>query len=158
MFSNRAATCRRLKKWTPNSNNSSERPPISCRLNPIKGYAHCFHLRRDTERRVGWRFIAMTTRINKFFKRYWYFIIGVLVVSLAYGLVKAFKRNWANRAPELPEVQRIVYDRFILPNGLEVIVHRDATVPTVSVNMSYHVGARDEPRGKTGLAHLTEHL
>jgi zinc protease len=99
-----------------------------------------------------------TTRIIKFFNRYWYFIIGVLVVSLAYGLVKAFKRTWANREPELPEVRRIVYDRFIMANGLEVIVHRDASAPTVSVNMSYRVGSRDEPPGKTGLAHLTEHL
>src|SRR5262249_23504153 len=62
------------------------------------------------------------------------------------------------RAPELPEVQRIDYDRVVLQNGLELIVHKDSSAPAVSVHMSYRVGSRDEPRGKTGLAHLTEHL
>jgi zinc protease len=98
------------------------------------------------------------TRIFQIAGRYWYFIVGVLAVSLAYGLVFVYRKAVLQREPELPVVQRINYDRFVLPNGLEVILYPDASVPAASVNMSYHAGSRDEPRGKTGLAHLTEHL
>ena len=45
-----------------------------------------------------------------------------------------------------------------LPNGLTVIVHEDHSVPTVAVNMWYHVGSGDERTGRTGFAHLFEHL
>lgn len=50
------------------------------------------------------------------------------------------------------------FDRFILDNGLEVIVHRDKTTPMVAINIIYKVGARDESPDKTGFAHLFEHL
>jgi zinc protease len=45
-----------------------------------------------------------------------------------------------------------------LDNGLRLIVHEDGTAPIVSVNVWYHVGSRDEESGRTGLAHLFEHL
>ncbi|MBK6422786.1 MAG: insulinase family protein [Gemmatimonadetes bacterium] len=45
-----------------------------------------------------------------------------------------------------------------LPNGLTVIVHEDHSVPTVAVNVWYHVGSGDEKAGRTGFAHLFEHL
>ncbi|HEU4536799.1 MAG TPA: pitrilysin family protein [Polyangiaceae bacterium] len=45
-----------------------------------------------------------------------------------------------------------------LPNGLTVIVHEDHTLPEVAVNLLYRVGSRDEIRGRTGFAHLFEHL
>ena len=45
-----------------------------------------------------------------------------------------------------------------LPNGLTVIVHEDHSVPTVAVNLWYHVGSGDEKAGRTGFAHLFEHL
>ena len=50
------------------------------------------------------------------------------------------------------------FDRFTLPNGLTVIVHEDRKTPVVAVNIWYRVGAKDEPQGKTGFAHLFEHL
>ncbi|MEE9189301.1 MAG: pitrilysin family protein [Candidatus Neomarinimicrobiota bacterium] len=50
------------------------------------------------------------------------------------------------------------YERFILPNGLNVILHEDHTTPTVSVNMVYFVGSGHERVGRTGFAHLFEHL
>ena len=50
------------------------------------------------------------------------------------------------------------YEQFTLPNGLNVILHRDASVPVVSVNIWYHVGSANERPGRTGLAHLFEHL
>src|SRR3972149_1593891 len=47
---------------------------------------------------------------------------------------------------------------FTLPNGLHAILHRDDTVPVVSVNVWYHVGSANERPGRTGFAHLFEHL
>ncbi|HOY31937.1 MAG TPA: pitrilysin family protein [Bacteroidales bacterium] len=52
----------------------------------------------------------------------------------------------------------IKYSRFVLENGLRVIVHQDKTTPVVAMNIVYDVGARDEHPGKTGFAHLFEHL
>ena len=52
----------------------------------------------------------------------------------------------------------VPYTRFTLPDGLVVILHEDHTTPTVSVNMWYHVGSAREKSGRTGLAHLFEHL
>jgi zinc protease len=55
----------------------------------------------------------------------------------------------------LPEIK---YEKFTLPNGLRVIVHEDRKIPVVAVNIWYHVGSKDERPGKTGFAHLFEHL
>jgi len=52
----------------------------------------------------------------------------------------------------------IAYKKFVLPNGLTLVVHEDHSVPVVGVNMWYHVGSRNEKRGKTGFAHLFEHF
>ena len=52
----------------------------------------------------------------------------------------------------------IRFERFVLPNGLTVIVHRDNSTPMAVVNIMYDVGARDEDPNKTGFAHLFEHL
>ena len=56
---------------------------------------------------------------------------------------------------QLPDIK---YDKFTLPNGLRVIVHEDRKIPVVAVNVWYHVGSKDELPGKTGFAHLFEHL
>src|SRR5437762_11990935 len=53
---------------------------------------------------------------------------------------------------------RVPYQTFTLPNGLQVIVHEDHSVPVVAVNMWYHVGSSDEKPGRTGFAHLFEHI
>jgi predicted Zn-dependent peptidase len=52
----------------------------------------------------------------------------------------------------------IPYEKFILENGLRVIVHRDTSTPMVAMNILYDVGARDEDPESTGFAHLFEHL
>lgn len=49
-------------------------------------------------------------------------------------------------------------ERFILDNGLTVVVHEDHKAPVVAVSVWYHIGSGDEPAGKTGFAHLFEHL
>ncbi|UHQ22178.1 insulinase family protein [Lysobacter sp. 5GHs7-4] len=66
---------------------------------------------------------------------------------------------WA-AAPTVPDVDslRIKHERIVLPNGLTVLVHEDHSVPLVAVNVWYHVGSRDERRGRTGFAHLFEHF
>src|SRR6267378_2228394 len=53
---------------------------------------------------------------------------------------------------------KIAYEKFVLPNGLTVIVHEDHKAPIVAVNTWYHVGSKNEKPGKTGFAHLFEHL
>jgi zinc protease len=52
----------------------------------------------------------------------------------------------------------VSYTHFTLPNGLNVILHEDHSVPVVSVNVWYHVGSANERPGRTGFAHLFEHL
>ena len=52
----------------------------------------------------------------------------------------------------------IRFEHFVLDNGLKVYVHEDPTSPMATVNILYNVGSRDEDAGKTGFAHLFEHL
>lgn len=52
----------------------------------------------------------------------------------------------------------INFNRFTLANGLSVLVHEDDTTPMAVLNILYDVGARDEEEGRTGFAHLFEHL
>src|ERR1044071_6222780 len=52
----------------------------------------------------------------------------------------------------------IKYTKFVLKNGLTVLVHEDHKAPIVAVNTWYHVGSKNEKPGKTGFAHLFEHL
>src|SRR4051812_31687547 len=57
-----------------------------------------------------------------------------------------------------PTTIEVPYRQFRLANGLNVILHRDASVPIATVNIWYHVGSANERRGRTGFAHLFEHL
>ena len=52
----------------------------------------------------------------------------------------------------------IPFKKFVLDNGLTLLVHEDRKAPIVSVNVWYHVGSKNEKLGKTGFAHLFEHL
>ena len=52
----------------------------------------------------------------------------------------------------------IPYQKFVLPNGLRLIVHEDHKAPIAAVNVWYHVGSKNEKPGRTGFAHLFEHL
>ncbi|MCX8009617.1 MAG: insulinase family protein, partial [Ignavibacteria bacterium] len=52
----------------------------------------------------------------------------------------------------------IKYEKFVLKNGLTLLVHEDHKAPIVAVNIWYHVGSKNEKPGKTGFAHLFEHL
>lgn len=59
---------------------------------------------------------------------------------------------------DLVKAVDIPYERFTLPNGLTVLVHTDRKAPVIGVSVWYKVGSKNEPRGKTGFAHLFEHL
>lgn len=56
------------------------------------------------------------------------------------------------------QTAKIEFEEFDLANGLHVILHKDNTNPIVSVDIWYHVGAKDEDPGRTGFAHLFEHM
>jgi zinc protease len=59
---------------------------------------------------------------------------------------------------QAPKPIQLPYTQFTLPNGLHVILHEDHSVPIVSINVWYHVGSAQERPGRTGFAHLFEHL
>ena len=52
----------------------------------------------------------------------------------------------------------IAFEKHTLPNGLDVILHQDRSIPVAAVNVWYHVGSKDEEMGRTGFAHLFEHI
>ena len=64
----------------------------------------------------------------------------------------------SNLFPQKVEDINIPFQKFVLSNGLTVIVHEDHKAPIVAVNIWYHVGSKNEKFGKTGFAHLFEHL
>ena len=69
----------------------------------------------------------------------------------------AYKQPTAASGVDIP-IPDIPYTKFVLNNGLTVLVHEDHKAPIVAVNTWYHVGSKNERPGKTGFAHLFEHL
>lgn len=82
-------------------------------------------------------------------KRFALFAAGLISVA---GVASAAAPAAPAAIPDIP------YTRFQLPNGLTVVFHEDHKAPVVAVSIWYHVGSGDEPAGKTGFAHLFEHL
>ena len=78
-------------------------------------------------------------------------------MKLAAALVSALLLSAPLAAQTAAPIQ-LPYSQFTLPNGLHVILHEDHSVPVVSVNVWYHVGSSNERPGRTGFAHLFEHL
>jgi zinc protease len=76
-----------------------------------------------------------------------------LLVAVSYLIVGSVAATAGAQA-----VPKIKYEKYTLSNGLEVILHEDHSTPIVSVNTWYHVGSADEKPGRTGFAHLFEHL
>src|SRR6187455_459598 len=75
------------------------------------------------------------------------------ILALALALLPAVI---AAQSPARP--LEVPFTQFTLPNGLNVILHRDTSVPVVAVNVWYHAGSANEKVGRTGFAHLFEHL
>lgn len=61
-------------------------------------------------------------------------------------------------AQDAPVRVPLAFEKYVLPNGLEVVLHEDKRTPIVAVNVWYHVGSKDEAPGKNGFAHLFEHV
>ncbi len=79
----------------------------------------------------------------------------VMVPAVLLAVVTAAGAALGGSPAMIPE---IAYDTFVLPNGLTVLLHEDHKAPIVAVNVWYHVGSKNEKPGKTGFAHLFEHL
>jgi zinc protease len=62
------------------------------------------------------------------------------------------------RGQTTPAVRALAYSRFVLPNGLVVLLNEDRSAPLVAVDVWYHIGAKDETPGHIGFAHLCEHF
>ncbi len=81
---------------------------------------------------------------------------GIMFLSLTLLLLVAL--NAFSAEENLNFNIDIPYEKFVLDNGLTLLVHTDRKAPIVAVNIWYHVGSKNEKRGKTGFAHLFEHL
>ena len=60
--------------------------------------------------------------------------------------------------PGSVQIPKIAFEKYTLPNGLDVILHEDHSTPIVGVNVWYHAGSKNERPGRTGFAHLFEHM
>ena len=80
---------------------------------------------------------------------------ALAVVSTTAGLLLLSQLAISAQETSMPPVP---FTRFVLDNGLTLIVHEDHKAPVVAVNVWYHVGSKNEQSGKTGFAHLFEHL
>jgi len=81
-------------------------------------------------------------------------ILGAAVVAVLFVPTTATQSNSASGDADID----IPYTQYTLDNGLTLMVHQDLKAPIVVVNVWYHVGSKDEPDGRSGFAHLFEHL
>ena len=79
----------------------------------------------------------------------------IFFVALCYLIIAMFTGAGITGAQATPRIQ---FEKYVLPNGLEVILHEDHSTPIVAVDTWYHVGSGDEQLGRTGFAHLFEHI
>lgn len=78
----------------------------------------------------------------------------ILLLVLVFTLTLTRAQEFEFKADQID----IKYERFVLPNGLTLLVHEDHKAPIAAVNVWYHVGSKNEKPGKSGFAHLFEHL
>ena len=79
-----------------------------------------------------------------------FFLVTVLLLSCYFSIAQTNKNQY-------PDID-IPFKKFVLDNGLTLIVHEDHKAPVAAFNIWYHVGSKNEKPGKTGFAHLFEHL
>ena len=79
------------------------------------------------------------------------FFIGISLINAQAKLVEKITRTSENQII-------IPYEKYVLPNGLTVIIHEDHSDPLVHVDVTYHVGSAREQIGKSGFAHFFEHM
>ncbi|MEQ1727311.1 MAG: insulinase family protein, partial [Vicinamibacterales bacterium] len=84
--------------------------------------------------------------------------VAVAAVLLLTGVAGFEAPRLSAQAPRRSDVPNIAFEKYTLPNGLEVILSEDHRLPLVAVNVWYHVGPANEEPGRTGFAHLFEHM
>src|SRR5271170_4666095 len=83
------------------------------------------------------------------------FVIAAGVLLALGGQLASASDLPASKPLKLPELK---YEKYTLPNGLVVLTHEDHRLPLVAVDLWYHVGPVNEKAGRTGFAHLFEHM
>ena len=87
-----------------------------------------------------------------------YLALFTLAVASAANSQDTPKPTSLTPVPKAKNQINIPYEKYQLPNGLTVILSQDKSAPTVAVNIAYHVGSKNEVLGRTGFAHLFEHV
>jgi zinc protease len=82
---------------------------------------------------------------------------GAALVALLLAPALVAQQQPKTKPAPVPQLD-IPYTTFVLKNGLTVLHHEDRKAPIVAVNVWYHVGSKNEPQGRSGFAHLFEHL
>ena len=86
------------------------------------------------------------------------FAAAVIAAVVCVACTPAAARKNAPSADNAVQVPRFPVEKFTLPNGLRVLLSVDRSAPLVAVDVHYHVGSMVEQQGRTGFAHLFEHL
>src|SRR5437870_4257714 len=97
------------------------------------------------------RGLTMTTTLRA---RHWLFVLLVSILTQA----PAPGAQQRAAAPAAADIPKLAFEKYTLPNGLDVILSEDKRLPMVAVNLWYHVGPANEEAGRTGFAHLFEHM
>ena len=82
-------------------------------------------------------------------------LVALAGLAVLTGAAHAAAAPAAPAASQAPDIQ---FEKYTLPNGLQVILHVDRKLPIVNVNQWFHVGSKNEKPGRTGFAHLFEHM
>ena len=82
-------------------------------------------------------------------------VAAVAVLALS---ASAFGEPQSSPGPKTITVPPLEFKHSTLPNGLEIYTVEDHTSPIVAVQVWYHVGSKDDPPGRSGFAHLFEHM
>src|ERR1017187_9211945 len=108
-------------------------------------YPHLTDFRSFLMQSLATRFATIALRAT---------VAGVFTAAIAASSARA-QAHPAATSLKLPEIK---YEKYTLPNGLTVITHEDHRLPLVAVDLWYHVGPLNERPGRTGFAHLFEHM
>src|ERR1700730_8995245 len=82
-------------------------------------------------------------------------LIPAISLTLAVSLIQAQPQS---AQPTLPKAPQIPIQQFKLDNGLRIVMSEDHSAPTLAISVTYNAGSRDERKGRTGFAHLFEHM
>jgi zinc protease len=92
--------------------------------------------------------------------KWWASVLAVIALAMAVSAARSQEASQTSTTSTAAatDVPKIEFEKYILPNGLQVILHVDRKLPMVHVNNWYHVGSKNERVGRTGFAHLFEHM